>query len=157
MKQDLEVKRTRIEDNTVVIRKFIKGIEGGRTLVFPDTKTATVENGGNKTTTTEQGVPDTILAGHVVVRLTDGTYQPLAVKTVTVKEQSKADVVTVTYDEKPADSTYAGLLYNYVQKSKPAAAIMTWGIVNSEALPYPVPEEFKTAMPHIDYQIDEEA
>lgn len=156
MKQNLEVKRTRIEDNTVVIRKFIKGIEGGRTLVFPDAKiTDTVSDGTG--TITDISVPDTVLAGHVVVRLSDGTYQPLAVKTVTTKVKEQADKVTVAYDTKPVGSTYAGLLYNYVQKSKPAAAIMTWGIVNNEALPYPVPEDFKTAMPHIDYQIDEEA
>lgn len=156
MKQNLEIERTRIEDNSVVIRKFIKGIEGGRTLDFPASKTTSEDSSGTVTTTVI-AAPDVLHAGHVIVKTSDGKYQPLAVKTVTVSKNGEADKVTATYDTKPAGSTYVGVLSCSVLKKKPAAAIMTWGIVNEEALPYAVPSDFKTDCKFIDYQKDEEA
>lgn len=125
MKQNLTLKKMRLEDNSVVIKKFFKGIEGGRTL---DVAGYTDE---------------VILAGHVIIEV-GGTYKPMPVK-------------NGAYDEFPEGAKYVGVLYSSIETEKPAAAIMTWGVVNSEALPYAVPEGFKTACPHIDFQKDEEA
>lgn len=126
MKQDLKLKKITLDDNTVLIKKFIKGIEGGRTLDV------------------SEYTEDVIKAGHVIIKKENGNYAPLKV--------SGSSYVALQGSE-----SYAGLLYGSILKDAPAGAIMTWGIVNEEALPYPVPADFKTAMPHIDYQKDEEA
>lgn len=126
MKQELITKKMHLEDNSVVIKKFFKGIEGGRTLDVADF------------------TDEVINAGHVIITDGNNAYKPMPVK-------------GGAYDELPEGFSYAGVLYSSILKEKPAAAIMTWGVVNSEALPYAVPEAFKTACPHIDFQKDEEA
>lgn len=129
MQQNLTIKTVRLEDNSVLIKKFIKGIEGGRTL--------------DTTDWTDDSIPcGTVIASKTV----DGAkvYFPLAVEGSAYKALGEGE-------------KYEGLLYSSILKEKPAAAIMTWGVVNSEALPVAVPDGFKTACPHIDYQSDEEA
>ena len=140
MKQDAIIKKTTLDDNSVLIKKFIKGIEGGRTLYVADY--------------TEDVIPcGTIIASKQVV-LSEGAsaekvYFPLAIET--------AEDGTKSYKALGTDEKYEGLLYSSILTEKPAAAIMTWGIVNEEALPCAVPTAFKTALAHIDYQTDEEA
>lgn len=60
MKQDLSVQTTRISGDKAFIKKFIKGLDGGRTLDF------------------EGFAEDKISAGHVI-KVKDGVYSPLAV------------------------------------------------------------------------------
>lgn len=174
MIQDLTVKRTRIEDNSVVIRKFIKGIDGGRTLDL------TGYTGG-----------DTVPCGTVIISAGDSTgktYKPLAITpavpektnsawtewnalTDAEKAAKESDGTTLSHPEPPKTTPgtpaayaalgtreqYVGLLVSTITKDKPAAAIMTWGVVNEGALPCPLPADFKTACKFIDYQTDEEA
>lgn len=135
MKQDMIIKTERLNDNSVLIKKFIKGIEGGRTL--------------DVSGVTEDVIP----ASTVIASVTSEgvkTYFPLPVETDSETEE-------VVYRALEAGEAYEGLLQNNILKTKPAAAIMTWGIVNEAVLPYAVPSAFKVALPHIDYQIDEEA
>ena len=128
MKQNLTVEKVQIEDNSVVIKKYIKGIEGGRTLDVT-------------------GFSGAIKAGHVII-VNNGTYKPMTVE---------GDA----YGALPENYNYAGILYNTIDSKRPAAAIMTWGVVNSEALPYALTgaklTAFKAACPYIDFQKDEEA
>lgn len=128
MKQNLTVEKVQIEDNSVVIKKYIKGIEGGRTLDVT-------------------GFSGAIKAGHVII-VNNGTYKPMPVE---------GDA----YGALPENYNYAGILYNTIDSKRPAAAIMTWGVVNSEALPYALTGDkltaFKAACPYIDFQKDEEA
>lgn len=131
MKQDLVFNKISLEDNNILIKKFIKGIEGGRTLDVTDY------------------TEEVIKAGHVIVQKANGDYAPLAVEDGAYKATEGAYLAE--------GEKYAGMLVSSILAKAPAAAIMTWGIVNEEALPYAVPADFKTAMPHIDYQIDEEA
>lgn len=131
MKQNLKLKLMTLGEQNILIKKFIKGIEGGRTLDLTDF------------------VGDFVKAGHVIVKTAAGVYKPLA-----LAEGGEA------YAAKGETDTYAGLLQHNVlvtEVKNNAAAIMTWGIVNEAVLPYAVPADFKTAMPHIDYQKDEEA
>lgn len=129
MKQELTTKKVRIEDNSVVIKKHIKDIEGGRTLDCSGVDLAVIQ------------------AGHVVIVSTDGTYKPMPIK-------------NGAYDELPQNHKYVGVVYSAVETEKPAASIMTWGVVNEEAIPYPmtaIMAAFKVACPHIDFSKDEEA
>lgn len=135
MKQDLTLKKMKIGEDNITIKKFIKGIEGGRTLDVANF------------------AEDVIYAGHVIVKNAEGNYKPLGVKDGAYAMTGEGE--NAKYLEE--GETYAGMLYVSCEKEKPAAAIMTWGIVNEETLPYAVPADFKTAMPHIDYQKDEEA
>lgn len=149
-------KKMRLEDNSIVIKKFIKGIEGGRALNIPADEVTTSEE-DSKTITITKYVPNAILAGHVIVRLANGDYQPLLVKKTVEKQEGVADKVTEEYAELPDEAKYAGILVSSILKEKPAAAIMTWGIINENAVPYAIPEEAKAAMKYIDYQVDEVA
>lgn len=88
-----------------------------------------------------------IKAGHVIITDGNGTYKPMPVS-------------GEAYGELPASHSYAGVLYRSIATDSPAASIMTWGEVNSEAVPYPMTailDAFKTACPHIDFIKDEEA
>ena len=60
----------------------------------------------------------------------------------------------------PANHSYVGILYKSILAKKPAASIMTWGIVNEAALPYSISSiksAFLSACPHIQFVQDEEA
>lgn len=86
-------------------------------------------------------------AGHVIVTDGNGAYKPMPVS-------------GAAYGELPAGHSYAGVLYRSILTAQPAASIMTWGEVNSEAVPYPmtsIMEAFKATCPHIDFIKDEEA
>ena len=131
MKQNLTTKTQRIEDNSVVIKKFIKGIEGGRTLDV------------------EGYALDVIQAGHVIITDGNNAYKPMP-----LNEGATA------YGALPEGFKYAGVLYSGVLKDKAAAPIMTWGIVNEVALPFAMDAimvAFKKDCPYIDFAKDEEA
>lgn len=133
MKNDISPKKETVVfgNDSVVIRKYISGISGGRTLDcadFPE---------------------DNVLAGHVIVKKSDGTYVPMP-------------VADGKYAALPAGATYVGVLYRSISKENPAASIMYDGVVNGndELLPYPMADildAFKAACPHIIFEQDEEA
>lgn len=101
---------------------------------------------GGRTLNVEGFAEKVIKAGHVII-VKDGDYKPMPVK-------------GEAYDALPDGYKYAGVLYRSILTEKPAASIMTWGEVNSVAIPYPmdtIMADFKTACPHIDFIKDEEA
>ena len=76
--------------------------------------------------------------------------------TVLVKDENGNQVYI--YGSLPAGYAYAGVLYRSVKKSKPLAAIMTNGEVNSEALDIAIDNiksAFQTACPHVVFIKDE--
>lgn len=131
MKNDLSPKREKVVfgNDSVVIRKYIAGIPGGRTLDVTDFPN------------------DNILAGHVIIKKTDGNYAPMPIS-------------GEAYAELPEGASYAGVLYRSISKENPAAAIMYSGVVNSACVPFPMTDildAFKTACPQIIFEQDEEA
>ena len=181
MKQEMDIKRQAIGgDDSIIIKKFFKGLEGGRTLhVLEDSKTVVTEN--KVTTTTEILYPAVLDAGTPIVKVTRTiggqelqVYEPVAIKKVTREysesyslSASKAGKteVSISYDVNDDGSakegqTYVGILYKSILKDKAAASIMTWGVVNPAVKGYltaGVQAKIKAACPHIDFQIDEEA
>lgn len=145
MKNDLSAKKEQIifGDDSVVIQKFISGIKGGRTLDMT-------------------GFADAVLkAGHVIITDGKGTYKPMPVTPETTSGEGESAVTTpAAYGTLPSGYSYAGVLYGSILTAKPVASIMTWGEVNSEAVPYPMTSilaAFKAACPHINFIKDEEA
>lgn len=162
MKEELNLKTVHYEDESVVVKKHIKDIEGGRTLGFPTLKpnTKTTDPETSDVTEVTYSLPDIIHSGHVIIKTSNGVYQPLPFKNtkVTPGESSSTPASDVTvYDALPDGAAYVGLLYKYVTKERPSASILTWGIVNPTLLPCAVPAAFLTAVPHIGYEADEEA
>lgn len=104
----------------VVIRNYVAGIIGGRTL--------------DVTGITEP----TIKAGHVIIRDTEtDVYKPMPVS---------GD----SYGSLPENHEYVGVLRGTILTSKPMAAIMYSGEVNDVASPYPldaIKSALKTAIP----------
>lgn len=87
-----------------------------------------------------------IKAGHVII-VKDEVYAPMP-------------IADGNYGALPEGYAYAGVLYRSVLAANPAASIMTWGEVNSVAMPYAmdtIMDAFKVACPHIDFIKDEEA
>lgn len=152
MKQNLSSTKEQIVfgNDSIVIRKFIRGIEGGKTL---DTT----------------GFTNTLIkAGHIIITNGEGTYKPMPLVQDSVTENSvttflyESDGVTpkIVYGALPDGYNYCGVLYRTIQTSKPAASILTWGIVNEEALPYAITgikSAFASAVPHIEFIKEEEA
>lgn len=106
----------------VVIRKYIAGITGGRTLDV-------------------SGFPlDIIKAGHIVIRDTaNDTYKPMPLA-----------AGNEAYGTLPASHEYVGVLVRSVSKEAPLAAIMYSGEVNDVASPFPIDSikaALKTALP----------
>lgn len=106
----------------VVIRKYIAGITGGRTLDV-------------------SGFPlDIIKAGHMVIRDTaNDTYKPMPLA-----------AGNEAYGTLPASHEYVGVLVRRVSKEAPLAAIMYSGEVNDVASPFPIDSikaALKTALP----------
>ena len=128
MLNDLSPKKNQIVfgDDSIVIKKYIAGIEGGRTL---------------DVTTFDGSV---IKAGHIILRTEDGKYMP-------------AGLSGDDYDPAGFEGEPVGVLYRSIQKSNPAASIMTAGVVNEAALPYPIDADIKRNLPHIIFSKDEEA
>lgn len=182
MKQEMNIKRDSIgQIDSVVIKKFFKGLEGGRTLNIPaDSKNS--ETADKVTTTTEILYPTVLNAGTPIVKVTRTiagqsveVYEPIAIKKVTREyaddyslSASKAGTkeVTISYDVQASGApqsgqTYVGILQGSILKSKPAAAIMTNGVVNPAVegnyLTPSVQAKIREACPFIDFQVDEEA
>ncbi len=90
--------------------------------------------------------PTVINAGHVIITK-DGVYKPMPVS-------------SNAYASLPTGWAYAGILYRSILTSKPYAAIMTIGQVNSEAVPFAmtsIAAAFAAACPHIEFIKDEAA
>lgn len=88
-----------------------------------------------------------IKAGHVIITDGKGVYKPMPIS-------------GGNYGTLPEGFDYAGVLYRSILTSRPSASIMTWGEVNSVAMPYAMDSiltAFQTACPHIDFIKDEEA
>ena len=119
-------------NDSIVIRKYINGIDGGRTLDTTDFPEKVVK------------------AGHVIIAK-DGVYKPMP---LTMVEDC------YVYSALPEGFKYVGVLYRSVLASKPVAAIMTWGEVNIEAVPFAmdtIMDAFTAECRFIDFKKDEEA
>ena len=113
-------------NDSIVIKKYIEGIEGGRTLDVSDSPATKVFQGG-----------------HVVIfNATTKTYKPMPITSAGI------------YDSLPQNYNYIGVLQRSVLAAKPFAAIMVRGTVNEAASPYPVTEAMKTALKHIIFRSD---
>lgn len=110
----------------IVIRKHLTGIEGGRNL--------------DVTNYTEDVIP----AGVVVITNGKGLYKPL-VPTVT------DGVASYTL---PEGYKYVGIVECSILKTK-SAAILTSGVVNESACPFPITDAVKSALPLIQFVKDE--
>ena len=94
--------------DSVVIRNFVGGIKGGRTLDVTDFPN------------------DVIKAGHVIIRDTKtDTYKPMP-------------IYNDAYSTLPSNHEYVGVLVASVLKSQPLASIMYDGEVNDLASPYSI-------------------
>ena len=168
MKQNLIRKTVKLDDNNILIRKFIKGIEGGRALDVTNWADSTIPAGQVIVRKEADGVITYFPLNWVETPAVLYTYEEYKAldgnSSVTEEEfnalpdaQKTKTAATAAYDSLGTGETYAGLLMDSLLKEFASAAIMTWGIVNPTQLPHPVPDAFKTALPHIDYQADEEA
>ena len=115
--------------DSVVIRKFVNGILGGRTL-----------------DTTNFSTTDTVIkAGHVIIYDTiNDVYRPMPLS-------------GTSYASLPSNHVYAGVLKQTVKKSQPFAAIMNIGSVNIKAVPFSMESilsAFKSAVPTIVWEND---
>lgn len=152
MKNDLSPQKEKIlfGDDSIIIRKFNGGIPGGRTLDVTDF------------------VGDVIYAGHVIIKVTDTTkntvtYKPMPVTPAVAADPNATPAVEAQeakYGSLPSNGEYVGILYRSISKEQPTAAIMYDGVVNTKLLPYKMTDiltAFKTAVPHIIFEQDEEA
>lgn len=92
--------------------------------------------------------PDVINAGHVIIRETaTGTYKPMPINSG-----------ATAYETLPGGHTYVGVLVATILKKRPFAGVMTWGVVNEVASPFPVStikSAFLTAVNnHIEFTSD---
>lgn len=104
--------------DSIIIRKYGAGIQGGRTLDMTD------------------WTANTVKAGHVIIRSTsdDTLYKPMPLNT-------DGDA----YSTLPDGYEYCGVLVRSVLKDEPFAGIMYAGEVNDVASPYPV-DDIKDAL-----------
>ncbi|MDR1161264.1 MAG: hypothetical protein LBK45_02895 [Tannerellaceae bacterium] len=113
----------------VVIRKYIAGIIGGRTL---DVSSYPLE---------------VIKAGHIVIRnTTDDTYKPMPLASG-----------NAAYAALPSNHEYVGVVVCSKSKDAPLAGIMYNGEVNDVASPFPVDgikAALKTALPTLTFAHD---
>jgi hypothetical protein len=71
---------------------------------------------------------DVLNAGHILIKETaTGNYKPMPLATG-----------NAAYDALPTGHAYAGVLVATILKKRPFAGVMTWGIVNEPASPFPV-------------------
>ena len=151
MKQDISQERKGVDFgsyDSIVIKKHITDIEGGRTLDMT-------------------GYPEeTLLAAHVIIsQVVDGDkiYKPMPVKQVLVDGQPKLDEngdKVYAYDTLPEGAVYEGVLYRSILKKKPAASILIDGVVNDKVMKIQlgsIEADFKAACKHIIFKHDEEA
>ena len=113
--------------DAVVIRHYIAGIQGGRTL------------------DTEGFTGEVIKAGHVIIKENEtGNYKPMP-------------VTGDAYASLPEGHEYAGVLVCSVLASEPFAGIMYAGEVNDIASPYKVDAikaAMKSALPQLVFMHD---
>lgn len=153
MKQDISQKKVGIDFgsyDSIVIKKHITDIEGGRTLDctdFPE---------------------DVVLAAHVIISTANAetgekTYKPMPIKQVLEGDEPKVDEEgnkVYAYDTLPKGAVYEGVLYRSILKEKPAASILIDGVVNDKVMKIAlgnIEADFKAACPHIIFNHDEEA
>lgn len=148
---NLGVEKIIFGNDSVVIKKHISDIEGGRTL---DVAGYPVNN---------------ILAGSVVIKLANGNYAPMPLKALTETVEGASEPTPVLdedgeqkygYDALPDGAKYVGVVYRSISKSNPQASIMFDGVVNEACLPYEISaikEAFLKAVPHIVFMQDEVA
>ncbi len=149
MKTDYSPKKEQIifGNDSIVIRKYISGIQGGRTLDCSDFP------------------KDNVLAGHVIIKKSDGNYAPMPILAAQDGKPAEGENAAVPalperYGTLPAGATYVGVLYRSISKNKPEASIMYDGIVNPTLTPYDmtdIMDAFKAACTHIIFEQDEEA
>jgi len=115
--------------DSIVIRKYIAGIIGGRTLDMTGFKSSVIK------------------AGHIVIRDTQNdTYKPMPVK------PDDSD-----YGSLPESHEYAGVVVCSKPANEPLVGIMYAGEVNDVASPYSVKsikEALKTALPMLVFMHD---
>jgi hypothetical protein len=131
MIKDVNIQRDTIlfGNDSIVIRKYIAGIQGGRALDTTD------------------WAEDSVKSSHVIIKNKEGNYAPMP-------------VADGKYAALPEGAAYAGVLYRSIATKDAQASIMTHGVVNPEAMPYPIDdikEAFLAAVPHISFESDEEA
>lgn len=115
--------------DSIVIRKYGNSLAGGRVLDVTNF------------------APKAIEAGHIIIKSQDGVYKPMPLN----------DGGTA-YAALPDNHTYVGVLYRSISTAKPAASILTVGVVNEKALPFAISSiksAFVTACPHIVFESDE--
>lgn len=115
--------------DSVVIRKYIAGIIGGRTLDMTGFKDSVIK------------------AGHIVIRdTTTDTYKPMPVNSA-----------GNGYDSLPGSHEYAGVVVCSKPANEPLVGIMYAGEVNDVASPYPIDsikDALKTALPMLVFMHD---
>jgi hypothetical protein len=126
---NLEVERKAVVHglDSVVIRNYVAGIIGGKTLDMTGFEGSVIK------------------AGHVViVETATDTYKPMPVK-------------GEAYDALPSGHAYAGVVVCSQPADKPFVGIMYDGEVNDVACPYPVEgikAAMKTALPKLTFMHD---
>lgn len=106
--------------DSVVIRQYIGGILGGRTLDM---------TGFNK---------DVIKAGHIVIRTLDEDGKNYTYKPMPVQDGA--------YKSLPESHEYVGVVVCSKLANEPLVGIMDNGRVNDKAMPYPLTSEMKKAV-----------
>ena len=80
-------------------------------------------------------------AGHIIIKTTaTGVYKPLGLTGS-----------PLAYDSKDAGDEFVGVLKASIPVSDPRAAIVTSGVINAAASPYPVTETIKSGLPLIQF------
>ena len=125
-------------EDSIVIKKYISGIEGGRTL---DVAGYPVAN---------------VFAGSPIIKK-DEVYMPMPLKENGTNEDGSKKYA---YAALPEGAEYVGVCYRSLSVTDGECSIMFDGIVNEAILPYDfatIKEAFAKACPHIIFQQDEEA
>lgn len=117
------------DNDNIVIKKYIDGYEGGRTL-----------------DTSGYALP-VIKAGHIVIRETaTGVCKPMP-----LDSENKA------YTSLPSGYEYMGIVVATKLTERPFVGILTNGTVNPAAAPYPydtVLSDLKAALPQVEFRKD---
>lgn len=116
--------------DSVVIRQYVAGIKGGRTLDVTDYSLSAVR------------------AGHLVIRDTvNDIYKPMPLNSD-----------NTAYGSLPASHEYVGFVVNSVPTSRAMVGIMYAGEVNDNALPFALSSDMltavKTALPMVVFMHD---
>lgn len=82
--------------------------------------------------------PDIVQAGHVIIADTQGNAKPMPIN-------------SNEYATLPGSHTYLGILKSSITKSRPFAAILVAGQVNSKVCPFPIKPDMKTGLSQIHF------